>query len=127
MNVSLLWRAALVQLAAVAALFAVLVVLPLGEDFFRDYGAVAGPLSWALCSAVTGCLLSLAPGTVLQAAVGSGAVAVMVGLLAGHSLALAAGVMAFGALVALRGRVRAPRDGVPDSRQVDAVEARGRA
>ena len=42
-----------------ALLFAALVALPLGEDFFEDYGWISGPVAWVLCSAGTAAVLSL--------------------------------------------------------------------
>jgi hypothetical protein len=53
-----LWRAALLQLLAVAVL-SVLLALTLPHDFFVDWGWIAGPASWMLCAAFTARLLSL--------------------------------------------------------------------
>jgi hypothetical protein len=58
MDVPILWRAALLQLLAVAALsIALAVALP--HDFFVDWGWIAGPTAWMLCAACTARLLSL--------------------------------------------------------------------
>ena len=43
MDSSLFIRAAVVQALLVGALFAVLVALPLDDDFFEDYGWITGP------------------------------------------------------------------------------------
>jgi hypothetical protein len=77
-----LWRAALVQLAAVAALSVVL-ALALSHDFFVDWGWVAGPASWMLCAAFTARVLRLPLVPALTGAVLAGLpslVAVLVGL-----------------------------------------------
>jgi hypothetical protein len=58
MDVSTLWRAALVQLAAVAVLFAALAVA-LPHDFFVDWGWIVGPGAWMLCAAFTARVLNL--------------------------------------------------------------------
>lgn len=58
MSVPTLWRAALLQLAAVAVLSIVLsIALP--HDFFVDWGWIAGPGSWLLCAAFTARVLYL--------------------------------------------------------------------
>lgn len=53
-----LWRAALLQLLAVAVLSLAL-GLALPHDFFVDWGWIAGPGSWMLCAAFTARVLSL--------------------------------------------------------------------
>lgn len=58
MDTSTLWRAALLQLAAVAVLSVVL-ALALPHDFFVDWGWIAGPASWMLCAAFTARMLGL--------------------------------------------------------------------
>jgi hypothetical protein len=58
MSTPILWRAALVQLVAVAVLSLVL-GLALPHNFFIDWGWIAGPGSWMLCAAVTARVLSL--------------------------------------------------------------------
>jgi hypothetical protein len=87
---------ALAQLIAVAALFVLLLAVPLPGDFFRDYGAVIGPVSWVGCALLAGRVLSLRVGVALAAALASGAVAANGGLLLSHSLGLALGVAGFG-------------------------------
>ncbi len=57
-NRSVLWRAAVVQAIAVAVLSVVLAV-SLGKAFFEDWGWLAGPGAWMLCSLVTARVLSL--------------------------------------------------------------------
>jgi hypothetical protein len=58
MDTSILWRAALLQLAAVAV-FSVALALALPHDFFVDWGWIAGPASWMLCAAFTARVLRL--------------------------------------------------------------------
>jgi hypothetical protein len=53
-----LWRAALLQLVAVAVL-SIALGLALPHDFFVDWGWIAGPGSWMLCAAFTARVLSL--------------------------------------------------------------------
>ena len=58
MDTSILWRAALLQLAAVAILSIVLAIA-LPHDFFVDWGWIAGPASWMLCATFTARVLGL--------------------------------------------------------------------
>lgn len=58
MDTATLWRAALLQLAAVAVLSLAL-ALALPKSFFEDYGWISGPLAWMLCAALTARVLSL--------------------------------------------------------------------
>lgn len=52
MDLPTLWRAALLQLVAVA-LLSIALALTLPHDFFVDWGWVAGPAAWMLCAALT--------------------------------------------------------------------------
>ena len=52
MDVPTLWRAALLQLVAVA-LLSIALGLALPHSFFEDWGWITGPLSWFLCASVT--------------------------------------------------------------------------
>lgn len=104
MDGSLAWRAALVQLALVAGLFALLLALPLSRDFFRDYGAVVGPLSWLGCSLGTGRLLSLGSSSTLLTALASGVAAALVGVAGSHAAGLIVAVVVFGVVAGMRGR-----------------------
>jgi hypothetical protein len=58
MDRTTLWRAALLQLLAVAAL-SIALALALPHDFFVDWGWIAGPASWMLCAAFTARVLAL--------------------------------------------------------------------
>lgn len=92
MDTSTLWRAALVQLAAVAAL-SIALALALPRDFFEDWGWLTGPASWLLCAVFTARVLSLPLGRTLLGAILAGLpslLAVVVGLhWAGTLLAIA--------------------------------------
>lgn len=53
-----LWRAAVLQLLAVAVLSIILAsILP--HDFFVDWGWIAGPAAWMLCAVFTARVLGL--------------------------------------------------------------------
>ncbi|MBK5218712.1 MAG: hypothetical protein JJE35_02840 [Thermoleophilia bacterium] len=71
MDTAILWRAALVQLVAVAVL-SVALGLALPHSFFEDYGWLAGPASWLLCAAFTARVLNLPIGPTLLGAVLAG-------------------------------------------------------
>jgi hypothetical protein len=58
LDTSTLWRAALLQLAAVAVL-SIALAAALPHDFFVDWGWIAGPGAWMLCAAFTARLLRL--------------------------------------------------------------------
>ena len=97
MNQGLFWRSLLVQVLIVGTLFGVLVLLPLDEDFFKDYGFAVGPLAWAGCSLVTARLLSLPPGLALFAALAGGVAGTLVGLVAGHGGGMVVALLVFAA------------------------------
>jgi hypothetical protein len=81
-NRSILWRAALVQLLAVAVLSLAL-GLALPHSFFEDWGWLAGPASWLLCAAFTARVLALPPWPTQLGAVLAGLpslLAVLIGL-----------------------------------------------
>jgi hypothetical protein len=83
MDVSTLWRAALVQLAAVAVL-SVALAIALPHDFFVDWGWIAGPASWMLCAAFTARVLGLPLVPTLTGAVLAGLPSLIAVLLALH-------------------------------------------
>jgi hypothetical protein len=91
------WRAAIVQAVLVAALFGILVALPLSKDFFDDWGIVVGPLSWIVCSLVTGRILGLPLSLTAFAAAAGGVAGTLVGLAASHIVALPIAVAVFAA------------------------------
>ena len=96
-NWNLFWRALGVQAAAVALLFAALVLLPLPDDFFEDYGFAVGPLAWAACSLATARILALPVGFVLFAALAGGVAGTIVLLVASHWAGIVAALLVFGA------------------------------
>jgi hypothetical protein len=84
-DVSLLWRSALVQLIAVGVLFAILAIL-LPKSFFESWGWIAGPVAWMGCAALTARVLRLPPWPTLLGALLAGipdAICVVIGL---HSI-----------------------------------------
>ena len=96
-NQTLFWRSLAVQALVVGALFGLLLLLPLDESFFEDYGFAIGPLSWAACSLVAARLLSLPAGLALFAALAGGVAGALVGLVAGHGPGLVVGLLVFAA------------------------------
>ena len=109
-NQGLFWRSLGVQALAVGALFALLLLLPLDEDVFKDYGFAIGPLSWAGCSLITARVLSLPAGLALFAALAGGVAGGLVGLVAGHGPGLLVGLLVFAASC---GGYDAERDAAP--------------
>jgi hypothetical protein len=96
-NARLFWKALGVQAAAVVVLFAILVALPLGEDFFDDWGFVVGPIAWLACSLVTARVLSLPLAYVLFAAVAGGVAGEIVLLVTSHWAGVVAALLVFAA------------------------------
>jgi hypothetical protein len=97
MDSSLFVRAALVQALLVAALFAILIALPLGDDFFEDYGWISGPIAWIVCAAVACRILSLPASLVAFAALAGGVAGFLVSLVASHTVGLIVAVAVFAA------------------------------
>ncbi len=71
MDVSVAWRAALFQGLAVAVI-AVILGATLDEQFFRDWGWLAGPGVWAVCALGVAAVLRLPAVRVLIGAALSG-------------------------------------------------------
>jgi hypothetical protein len=97
MDKGLFLRSLAVQLLAVAILFAVLIALPLGDDFFEDYGVLTGPLAWIVCSVVTARVLALPLGLVLFAALAGGVAGGIVSLVTSHTVGLVISLLVFAA------------------------------
>jgi hypothetical protein len=97
MDKALFLRSLGVQVLAIAIVFAVLLALPLGDDFFEDYGMVTGPLAWIACSLATARVLSLPAGLVLFAALAGGIAGALVALAASHTVGLAISLLVFAA------------------------------
>ena len=96
-NQRLFWRSLAVQALIVGALFALLLALPLDEDFFKDYGFATGPVAWLACSLGTARVLSLPAALALFAALAGGVAGALVGLVAGHAVGLAVALLVFAA------------------------------
>jgi hypothetical protein len=105
MDVPTLWRAALLQLAAVAVL-SIALALALPHDFFVDWGWIAGPGAWMLCAAFTARVLQLPLVPTLIGAVLAGLPSLVAVLFALHwaGAELAVGLFALWC-------ARLPRDG----------------
>jgi hypothetical protein len=90
------WRAAAIQGVLVGVLFVVL-ALALDDEFFEDYGIVAGPLIWIGCSLITGRVLRLPIGFTLFCALAGAVAGIVVDLAAPHQAAVVAAVAVFAA------------------------------
>ncbi len=97
MDKGLFLRALVVQALAVGVVFGVLIALPLGDDFFKDYGWVTGPIAWIACSLVTGRVLSIPAGLVLFAALAGGVAGALVALVTSHTVGLVISLLVFAA------------------------------
>lgn len=105
MSVGIFWRAAVLQLVAVAVLSALLGAA-LGHAFFEDWGWLVGPAAWIACACLTARVLRLPLQQALLGAVLAGipsALAVLVDL---HWAGAALAVLLFAAWCA-----RLPREG----------------
>ena len=78
-----LWRSALLQLLAVAAL-SIALALALPHSFFDIWGWLTGPLAWLLCAAFTARVLALPLGLTLLGAVLAGLPSIVAVLLGAH-------------------------------------------
>ncbi|HYH54237.1 MAG TPA: hypothetical protein VD761_08905 [Solirubrobacterales bacterium] len=83
MDLSTLWRAALLQLAAVA-LLSLALGLALPKEFFEDWGWLSGPAAWMLCAAFTARVLGLPIGLALLGAVLAGLPSLLAVLVGAH-------------------------------------------
>lgn len=113
MEVPTLWRAALLQLIAVA-LLSLALGLALPHSFFEDWGWLTGPAAWMLCAAFTARALRLPLGPALLGAVLAG-VPSLIAVVAG--LHWAGAVLAVGlfALWCARLRETSRDEGAPES------------
>jgi hypothetical protein len=89
-----LWRAALLQLAAVAVL-SIALALALPHDFFVDWGWIAGPAAWMLCAAFTARVLRLPLVPALTGAVLAGLPSLLAVVLGIHWIGAALAVALF--------------------------------
>ena len=98
MDKRLFWRTALTQAAAVAVVAGILIALPLGDDFFEDYGIVAGPAAWILCAVITALILKLPWSLAVFAAAAGGVAGFLVDIAgADHWIALPIAIAVFAA------------------------------
>lgn len=105
MDVPTLWRAALVQLAAVAVL-SIALAIALPHSFFEDWGWISGPLAWLLCAGFTARVLHLPLNPTLLGAVLAGLPSLLFVLLDAH---WAGAIVAVGLFALWCARL--PRDG----------------
>lgn len=94
MHVPTLWRAALLQLAAVA-LLSIALGLALPKEFFEDWGWIAGPVAWMLCAAFTARVLRLPLGAALLGAALAGLPSLLAVVLGIHWAGAALAVILF--------------------------------
>lgn len=83
LDTATLWKAALLQLAAVTVL-SIALAIALPRDFFVDWGWIAGPASWMLCAAFTARVLRLPLVPALTGAVLAGLPSLLAVLFALH-------------------------------------------
>lgn len=99
MDSAILWRAALVQAVAVAAL-SLLLALILSEGFFDDWGWLTGPAAWLLCAWLTARVVGLPVAPVVARAVAAGLVSFLFVAIGLHWLGAALAIGLFAALCA---------------------------
>jgi hypothetical protein len=110
MHVPTLWRAGLLQLAAVAVL-SVALGLALPHDFFADWGWIAGPAAWMLCAGFTARVLRLPLGPTLLGAALAGLPSILAVVIGVHWAGAVLAVALFALWCArLRGQ---PAAGIP--------------
>ena len=81
----MLWRAALVQALAVAAL-SIALAIAVPHSFFEDWGWLAGPGAWILCALVTARVVRLPIGATLVGAALAGLPSILAVILGVHWL-----------------------------------------
>ncbi len=99
MDSAILWRVAVVQVVAVAAL-SLLLGLVFSHGFFESWGWLVGPLSWLVCARLTAWIVGLPPVPVLVRAALAGIPSLLFVLLGLHWLGAAVAVGVFAALCA---------------------------
>ena len=91
------WTAFVSQALVVAALSGVLIALPLGDDFFEDWGWLTGPLAWIVASLVTARVIDQPLVAVLFSALAGGVAGAIVFLVTSHWPGVIAGLLVFAA------------------------------
>jgi len=94
-NARIAIKAGALHALCVGLLFALLVAAPLPQGFFRDAGALVGPLAWATCALVTGRLLGLSVRTVALAALAGGAAGAALTFAGAHLGGMLAAIVLF--------------------------------
>ncbi|GAC1435160.1 MAG: hypothetical protein NVSMB51_03990 [Solirubrobacteraceae bacterium] len=96
MSRTTLWRAALLQSAAVS-LLSIVLALALPHSFFVAWGWIVGPAAWALCASTCARVLHLAAARVLLGAALAGVPSLLAVLVGVHWLgaAMAIGLFAW--------------------------------
>jgi hypothetical protein len=119
LDLGVLWRAALLQAALVAAL-ALALVAALPDSFFEDWGWLSGPLAWLGCAALTARLLKLPVLAVLVGAVLAGVASTIAVLVDAHWLGVGIAIGLFGFACAHLAARRGPRGGSAPSERAAA-------
>lgn len=109
MDGQIFWRAALVQLVAVAVVSLILALL-LPSSFFESWGWLSGPVAWLLCAAFTARFLYLPAGVTVLGAVLAGIPSLLFVILGAHWLGALVAVGLFAAWCA-----RLPLDPVDEA------------
>lgn len=99
MDSAILWRVAVVQVAAVAVL-SLLLGLVFSHGFFADWGWLVGPLAWMACAWLTARVVGLPEAPVLIRAALAGIPSLLFVLIGAHWLGAAVAVALFAALCA---------------------------
>ncbi len=97
MDSRLFWKSLVVQALFVGVLFGILIALPLGDDFFKDYGWITGPVAWFGCSVLTARVLDIPVGYVLFSAIAAGVCGAIVLLVATHWAGMIVALLVFAA------------------------------
>ncbi len=99
MDSAILWRVAVVQLAAVAVL-SLLLALVFSHGFFESWGWLVGPLTWMGCAWLTARVVGLPEAPVLIRAALAGIPSLLFVLIGAHWLGAAVAVALFALLCA---------------------------
>lgn len=99
MDSAILWRVAVVQVAAVA-LLSILLALIFSHGFFASWGWLVGPLAWMACAWLTARVVGLPEAPVLLRAALAGIPSLLFVLIGAHWLGAAVAVGLFAALCA---------------------------
>ena len=111
MDAPTLWRAALLQLVAVA-LVSIALAVALPHSFFSSWGWLTGPVIWLLCAALTARLLALPVTPTLIGAALAGLPSLLAVLVGAHWAGV---VVAIGLFALWCARLRLQQTGLPSS------------